>query len=600
MPQDPNDLSGWTKGAMVYYGTVYTTYNAAVSDHKDFEIFDSLATVGDSKAAVGYFDEDHTYLGRINSSGNISQGKLDGWMYFTGEIPIFKYAPSNAKYVMITLLPTDSTTVTTNTVDAWVADHLTASRPISTGLRKLDDKTQEEADKINTTIDCQISALYTFEERKGAFVNLSDTDTGEIVPYETWSYIVINNIPKGTQFHVKANNINATRALAWRWKLSDDTWSTKASKGYVIDEVITAPEDNCTLYVNSIVDPEAVDNYFEPIVMCMGPFVDHILGSDEETKNILRQMKRKNTWPSGSVPNYNPLMLLHFSDIHNDSTNLSDISKYYEKYSTYLDDALCTGDMVYTTASTEKYTLFDAMPNALLTIGNHDSNLNGNWSGMSEADCYTNYFADYVSEWNATTTSGKCYYYKDYSAQSIRLIVLDCMHTNTDQLNWFVDLLADAKTNSMTVVCAAHIAPPGLTSLDTQFNTQYRTDYWDAHHRNAYEQTMGDYASAVKTFLDGGGKFACWLTGHTHFGLCTKLTSDNRQLVIAVPSAGITGAELETERVRGTPSQHCFHIVAIDPYLSLIKIKRVGYEYTQWLKHPTVMCYDYENMTFMN
>lgn len=318
-----------------------------------------------------------------------------------------------------------------------------------------------------------------------------------------------------------------------------------------------------------------------------------------ETIIRLQQMNRPNRWPSSSL-NTPPLVLLHFSDIHDDAENMDRIAEYADEYSSYIDDVVCTGDIV-NTVYTQGIALFDVMPNALQVIGNHDTRVGTDYHGLDENDTYTNYFAPYIENWGVQSTEGKCYYYKDYADNNVRLIALDYMHQSAEQLTWFADALAGAKTNQYTVVVCIHDAPEGLTSLETQFNSQVLTEYWDTHRDSRFDMLSDDYPDAVDTFIGGGGKFACWLTGHTHFNIFAQLTDHPDQIAIAVSNAGIIHANSsDADRQAGTKSQDCFNIVAIDDYSSLVKIMRVGCDYTRWMKHPTVVCWDFVNKKFMS
>lgn len=324
-----------------------------------------------------------------------------------------------------------------------------------------------------------------------------------------------------------------------------------------------------------------------------------VLNEVDETVIKLQQMNRPNRWPSMSL-DLAPLVLLHFSDIHGDTTNIERIASFARKYGTYLDDIIHTGDIVQTNY-TEGITLFDAIPTALQAIGNHDTKVGTDYSAVNESDSYTNYFAPYASQWGATVTTGKCYYYKDYSAKKVRLIVLDCMHESADQLAWFQQTLASALTAELTVVCATHIAFQGLTSLETQFDSQILTEYWDTHRSSRYDLVSDDYPTAVDTFIGNGGKFACWITGHAHFSMFAQLTTHPNQITVSTSNAGIAYAQSsESDRVVGTKSQDCFNIVAIDTYSSLVKVMRVGCNYTRWGKHPNMVSWDFVNKEFLS
>ena len=318
---------------------------------------------------------------------------------------------------------------------------------------------------------------------------------------------------------------------------------------------------------------------------------------EAEEEVTLRHMRYPWNKVSTPVPN---LTLLHFSDIHGDAVNLASIAAFRAKYDSLIDDAICTGDMVLQKYGEGAYTLMDAMPDTLQVIGNHDTNNGSDWFDLDESDTYDKYFAAYAENWDAETTSGKCYYYKDYAAIGIRLIVLDNMHESAEQLSWFETALAGAKTAGYTVVCADHIAYTGLTSLQTDFDTEYMTHRFDTTRTHAYENRSEDYPDAVDDFIEGGGKFACWLTGHVHASMFAQLTNHPGQIMISAPNAGIKSPTetRESERISGTPTQNAFNIVAIDPTLSLVKVMRIGCRRTIWGKHPTMTVWDYANQRF--
>ena len=122
------------------------------------------------------------------------------------------------------------------------------------------------------------------------------------------------------------------------------------------------------------------------------------------------------------------LILLHFSDIHGDTAALARIIKDTEGFE--YDDAICTGDIVTNTANRIESWWDESV---LTCIGNHDSasytSTDGyNWVALNMADRDAYYITPFKSNWGGVVhTSGKSYYYKDYTDAKVRLIVMDAM-----------------------------------------------------------------------------------------------------------------------------------------------------------------------------
>lgn len=116
----------YTKGTVSANGTVNGNANGATSDilQKIWTFF-----VGSNARAVVILYNGQTFLGKINASGNVD--KVAGnWMYFaTGTHDLSAYLVDNgADAIRISVLPTDGTTLTNETVQAWGAEHCTVSR----------------------------------------------------------------------------------------------------------------------------------------------------------------------------------------------------------------------------------------------------------------------------------------------------------------------------------------------------------------------------------------------------------------------------------------------------------------------------------------
>ena len=196
-------------------------------------------------------------------------------------------------------------------------------------------------------------------------------------------------------------------------------------------------------YVNNAIAPLVTDKYDE----------------------LLKQARYVTTSPT-----IQSLGLLHFSDIHKDSIAASKILKWLESYSSSIDDLICTGDVVNQYGSKTDSTWYrnTGLPlKALYVLGNHDQCDHGSdgntryqyfWTDCGENGdgnidttiakseavksthkfSFNTYFADYVDGWGVTMPTGyddpespyyqACYWHKDYAAQKIRMIGIDCMY----------------------------------------------------------------------------------------------------------------------------------------------------------------------------
>lgn len=321
------------------------------------------------------------------------------------------------------------------------------------------------------------------------------------------------------------------------------------------------------------------------------------------TVEKLQQLNRRTRTHGGASPTYSsikPLSLLHFSDIHGDTSALSRIVDYYNEYEDYIDDVLCTGDVVkeYSTDGFTYWSTVDGAEKILNTIGNHDTRVGSTWVSLDEATAYSTYFGPYISNWGVTIGTNVCYYYKDYTESNVRLIVLDGMHQNATQLSWFVSVLSDALTNNLHVLCATHICGnKTVNGLDSVWNDSH-DDYTITNLvGSSYPESMVDaYASAVDDFQNDGGYFIAWLHGHLHLRIFGTVNNYPNQLDIAVMNAGDTYASNRAcERVDGTKTQDAFNIVAVDAYQKIIRLISVGANIDRHMIRWETISYDYDN-----
>jgi hypothetical protein len=304
------------------------------------------------------------------------------------------------------------------------------------------------------------------------------------------------------------------------------------------------------------------------------------------------------------------LTLLHFTDIHNNSVNAKRISDFYADYADYIDSAICTGDMVGSQFD-DNYDFWGncGCGRIMVTLGNHDvftkNTYEGNepaWNGATtyivpQKMCYDKFIAPFVSDWHVTQPDGvdvnnskhygACYYFKDYADYKVRLFALDCMHFSDAQVEWFKTELDNAKSLGYGVVCGYHYPLGKTDSIGTTWCVP-----------RPYERQTPTTAKAVgivSEFIDNGGEFICWLSGHYHQDAVGVLTDDNRQLDINLDCASCSGITTESMPVVGTKSQDCFTIIGFDTTAKYIKMYRVGRDTNRYMQKHEVFCWDYAN-----
>ena len=299
-----------------------------------------------------------------------------------------------------------------------------------------------------------------------------------------------------------------------------------------------------------------------------------------------------------------PLTLLHFSDIHGDVIRLSRILEMGDMCGGLVDDILCTGDMMNDKWD-DGYDFWQGKADKVLTaIGNHDV-LTSQGMTITGVEAYGRYIGPFVEQWGVVQpddaeSEGKCYYYKDYPNSKIRLIVLDCMHYNGttgwgsdgdgEQDQWLQEVLDDARTNSLSVICAAHVGPSVSEFIDCTY-----TDYQYLAQQKQISYNMMTHAQAsIDSFVDSGGEFICWLHGHYH---CDSiyLHNDNTIGISIDRASGYAENGLSScARYAFDKSQDAFNLVSFDTSAKLIKLYKVGANMDFRFVRMGALCFNYE------
>lgn len=335
-------------------------------------------------------------------------------------------------------------------------------------------------------------------------------------------------------------------------------------------------------------------------------------------ENVLPTLLSARSTPmssDGKAPD-KPLTLIHFSDLHGSTANLERIVEFRDAYDEYIDDAIHTGDAVF--CYWDDPNPFEQVKGAgsiLIAIGNHDC-----WKGhlvwaesnhpydASIEDAYAKMLKRPISGWEVVQPKGvrdrhskyycACYYYKDYSESKIRLIVLDGLHYDKDQDEWFDKTLSEAQSLGYAVVAAQHFpAQCGVETVKTGFNS---ANVWELRSvpdpvDSQMEKMPEKGFATVDRFIDNGGIFVCWLSGHTHADFIGKVKGHEKQLQVIVEKAGEFDRYMYEDRTPGTLNQDAFNLFTVNPYKGLFTIQRIGSNRGDRMQSKKLFVYDYRN-----
>lgn len=315
------------------------------------------------------------------------------------------------------------------------------------------------------------------------------------------------------------------------------------------------------------------------------------LNGENEITNKLLQLKRHLNMNISGTSGLLPVVLLWFSDIHSDKIQFKRIMQFYERYKTYMNGVLCTGDMVFDSLRDDYSYLGNDLKKLMMTLGNHDIARTA-WNDQTvtaqeDYDIFIKPFAEAGLVDNFTVN--KCYWYKDYPAQKLRLIGLDALHWDNEQNKWLETSLNDAKNKGYSVVCANHFfGGRNRTHIECAFDNVQKLSEGDAF-------INAEAPATIQKFIDKGGDFVCWLSGHTHRDYVYYLTDYPKQIGFTIDCATCSNGVTDEERENGTKSQDCFNLIAFDTTRKLVKIARIGSDRDSLLRKKDTFCINYQS-----
>lgn len=343
---------------------------------------------------------------------------------------------------------------------------------------------------------------------------------------------------------------------------------------------------------------------------------DIIVGNTDATNKILASRWLRSTTAT-------PLTMLWFSDIHRDKNALERIIKY-KNYLSGLDalnETITTGDIVkgssYEASGSTYFEKFwyntPGTEDILIAVGNHDWYAQGSQphGKISMSDVDQLYFSD-SSNWGIVRENGKPYYYKDYDAQKIRLIVTDpAIQDEADETAWLVATLARAKELEYSVIVASHYIMLN-SNTEIQSATIIDNDWTNNETREEQTITMNydwtgscDIVKCVTDFITDGGSFLCYIVGHWHWDILSYPTGHPEQLIITIAAATsdreqtkLTSNDLP--RYADTRTQDAFNVLTFDAENKIVKCVRVGSNMNMYEQPRTAFAYDVANHQFLS
>lgn len=320
---------------------------------------------------------------------------------------------------------------------------------------------------------------------------------------------------------------------------------------------------------------------------------------DFKIKNMLLQARKPNNvkkvW--GYKKQLPLLTLLHFSDAHGDDEGMKRLCDFMDEYGDNIEDCICTGDILEGSWTSDfEFWKQGGRANKILScIGNHDilpEHVNWDWSKrISQEDCYKRMFAPFIEEWNCVYEENKTFYYKDYEANAIRLIVLNSMLIDEEleeQLAWFEKTLDSALEKEYHVVVAMHY-PVYMKKIPCNFSSLDSSDC-------VGDKSMEIYQEKVDVFSKKGGDFVTWLAGHVHFDYVGYSEKYPDQLCITIDALRCYQgmAYDDFDRTEGMPSQDLYNLVTFDTHDKMIKIIRIGCDVDRYLRKRDTLCINYK------
>ena len=319
---------------------------------------------------------------------------------------------------------------------------------------------------------------------------------------------------------------------------------------------------------------------------------------------------KKRYWSSTYNNLPKPLVFAHLSDIHGNWNNVARFIEFCNRYADFIDEQIQSGDLVtqYYTNSINGYINTAGSEKIINVIGNHDTYQSGGaWNAHAGLDAYNKFIAPFVSNWDVVQpadadTLGKCYFYKDYAENTLRLVFVDAMGWDADENTWLSSVLTDALSLAYDVMIVTHFAGnnPAGQQTDPAFTlpaANWQTTYLigtSANQLYTYNHDVYQLADRVDEFMNAGGNFVGYLQGHYHKDFVGKVARYPNQMIYAI-GGSLRDEVGDYDHAAGTRMQDEFQIVSVDTYSKVVKLFKVGANVDRFGTVKNSICIDYAN-----
>ena len=447
---------------------------------------------------------------------------------------------------------------------------------------------------VNTIIDEYIGVKkeYNYTWNDGGYI---DNSNGKLVTYANWKYTDFVQIP----LDIKKLNIETGLDGSYSYNAFYDKNKNFICSFSVNVDSVTIPTNAkyFRLSVTSNTQTVITNNIEKLIEKCTLEDVKELIGGSGATDIItlnkdvepfviqasegLGQMFTNKT---------KPLVFTHFSDVHTMQELWNRIIDYNNYYSDYLKFSIHTGD--YCGGNRLSYNDLYANGNpcdipVFNCVGNHDTYLSNNSKGDKKTT--HDLLFNHTTNWNVTfmDIANSMTYYKDFTSEKIRFIVLDYYYDIDAQCTWLLEQLNGAKALGFHVITCMHEMTNVITNkLDTPFQT---IDNFESLGGNKH--SISKFDKVIGNWIKGGGVHVANFAGHEHSDFIGY--TDNGVLNICVQSATDNIIWTDGKRVKGTRTWDCFNVVSVDVATNNLKLIRVGNNSDHYLREKKVFSYDY-------
>ena len=264
--------------------------------------------------------------------------------------------------------------------------------------------------------------------------------------------------------------------------------------------------------------------------------------------------------------------------------------------------AVCCGDVCRTDAENEAAARESIAAGAknlrpigarrlLQALGDHDGSCGT--AQMSAGALFGAIFRSQAEDERRHFGGDGSYFYIDYPAAKIRLIVLNSCWSDSDhlrtasfgygntQLNWLADTALSFTEDGWCIALFAHVPPVAAYSAQIRDLTVLRGILAAFLNKTGYTGTAGtagewDYVSVSCNFTGKhGGEIVGFFCGHSHGdGIVSDET--DYPIVTITSDANSLGADSEVVRTVGTAAEHAVDFVTVNRSAKTVSLTRLG------------------------